>query len=283
MKTTSPSPAKSNVDTGKIEKTLAQDRRLVLLAIIILTTLSWVYLHITSGQMASGDMSSMGMGDMADPNMMGAMTASQMPWTFTTFFLMFVMWSVMMIGMMIPSAAPTILLFAKVQRKKLADQMPATRIASFTAGYLLVWICFSVAATGLQWILTEARLLSPMMVSANTYLATALLISAGLYQLTPLKHACLKQCQTPLGFLTRHWRDGTSGALQMGIHHGMFCLGCCWVLMALLFVGGVMNLAWIAAIAIFVLVEKLVPKGEIIGRVSGIMMIGFGVYIGFLA
>ena len=198
-----------------------------------------------------------------------------------TFLLMFIMWSVMMIGMMIPSAAPMILLFARVQRRKLADQAPTARIAVFTTGYLLIWTSFSLIATGLQWALTELRLLSPMMESTSQFLAVGFLLTAGIYQLTPLKLACLKQCQSPIGFLTSHWKDGAPGSLSMGIEHGMFCLGCCWLLMTLLFVGGVMNLIWVAVIATFVLLEKVVPKGEIIARVGGVLLIAFAGYVAF--
>jgi predicted metal-binding membrane protein len=248
--------ATSKLDAGKIERVLAQDRRFVVLALLFLSALAWAYLVVMARQMAAGDMALMGMGAlsaMPGSDMMGAMTAAQMPWSLLTFLLMFLMWSVMMIGMMIPSAAPMILLFARVQRRKLADQAPTTRIAAFTVGYLVIWILFSLIATGLQWALTEFRLLSPMMESTSQFLTVGVLLAAGFYQLTPLKLACRKQCQSPIGFLTSHWKNGVSGALSMGVEHGIFCLGCCWLLMALLFVGGVMNLIWVAVIATFVL------------------------------
>jgi len=272
---TNPHSVSPKLDVGKIERVLLQDRRLVILALLSLSALAWTYLVVMARQMATGDMTLMGMGTPS------AITISQMPWSLLTFLLMFIMWSVMMIGMMTPSAAPMILLFARVQRRKLADQAPTTRIAAFTAGYLLIWTLFSLIATGLQWALTELRLLSPMMESTSQILAIGVLLAAGIYQLTPLKSACLKQCQSPIVFLTSHWKDGTSGSLSMGIEHGMFCLGCCWLLMALLFVGGVMNLIWVAIIAIFVLLEKVVPKGEIVGRVGGILLILFAGYLAF--
>ena len=267
-----PPSATSKSDAGTIEKVLLQDRRLVVLALFSLSALAWTYLVVMARQMAVGDMTLMGM---------GAMTMSQMPWSLLTFLLMFIMWSVMMVGMMVPSVAPMVLLFARVQRRKLADQAPTARIAAFTAGYLLIWTSFSLIATGLQWALTELRLLSPMMESTSQFLAVGILLAAGIYQLTPLKLACLKQCQSPIGFLTMHWKDGISGSLSMGIEHGMYCLGCCWLLMALLFVGGVMNLIWVAIIATFVLLEKVVPKGEIIGRVGGILLIVFAGFVAF--
>jgi predicted metal-binding membrane protein len=279
-----PPSATSKSDAGTIEKVLLQDRRLVVLALFSLSALAWTYLVVMARQMALGDMTLMGMGapsTLHGSNMMGAMTASQMPWSLLTFLLMFIMWSVMMVGMMVPSAAPMVLLFARVQRRKLADQAPTARIAAFTAGYLLIWTSFSLIATGLQWSLTELRLLSAMMESTSQFLAVGVLLAAGIYQLTPLKLACLKQCQSPIGFLTMHWKDGISGSLSMGIEHGMYCLGCCWLLMALLFVGGVMNLIWVALIATFVLLEKIAPKGEIIGRVGGVLLIAFAGFVAF--
>ncbi len=284
MTQTIPLSATSKLDAGKIERVLLQDRRLVVLALLSLSALAWAYLVVMARQMAAGDMTLMGMGApsaMHGSNMMGAMTSSQMPWSLLTFLLMFIMWSVMMIGMMVPSAAPMILLFARVQRRKLADQAPTTRIAAFTAGYLLIWTSFSLMATGLQWVLTELRLFSPMMENTSQFLAVGVLLAAGIYQLTPLKLACLKQCQSPLGFLTSHWKDGALGSLSMGIEHGIFCLGCCWLLMALLFVGGVMNLIWVAVIATFVLLEKVVPKGAVVGRVGGVLLIAFAGYVAF--
>ncbi len=284
MTQTNPPSVTPKLDAGKIESILLQDRRLVVFSLLSLSALAWTYLVVMARQMAAGNMTLMGMGAssaMTGSNMMGTMTTSQMPWSPLTFLLMFIMWSVMMIGMMIPSAAPMILLFARVQRRKLADQAPTARIAAFTAGYLLIWTLFSLIATGLQWALTELRLLSPTMESTSQFLAIGVLLAAGIYQLTPVKLACLKQCQSPLGFLTSHWKDGISGSLRMGIEHGMFCLGCCWLLMALLFVGGVMNLIWVAIIATFVLLEKVVPKGEIVGRVGGILLIVFAGYVAF--
>ena len=281
MTQASPPSASPESEAGRIEQVLLQDRRLVLLALFSLSALAWAYLVVMARQMAAGDMSMMGMGApmaMSGANMMDAMAVSQMPWSLLTFLLMFIMWSVMMIGMMIPSAAPMILLFARVQRRKLADQAPATRIAAFMGGYVLIWTLFSLVATGLQWVLTELRLLSPMMESSSQILGVVVLLAAGIYQLTPLKQACLKQCQSPIGFLTSHWKDGASGALKMGVEHGLFCLGCCWLLMALLFVGGVMNLVWVAVIAVFVLLEKVTPKGELVGRVGGILLIAFAGY-----
>lgn len=200
-------------------------------------------------------------------------------WTWTDAWLMFLMWTVMMVGMMVPSAAPMTLLYGAVARKAAARGSPLAPTAVFVAGYLSMWALFSAAATAAQWGLERAALLSPAMVATSPALGAALLIAAGIYQLTPLKRACLRHCRSPAHFMSGHWRDGTAGAFRMGLEHGVYCLGCCWVLMGLLFVGGVMNLLWIAAIALFVLVEKLVPRGAGGGRLAGLAMILMGAII----
>jgi predicted metal-binding membrane protein len=191
------------------------------------------------------------------------------PWSATDFLLMFLMWAIMMVGMMVPSAAPMILLYARVCRTQRDKGRPFAPTGAFVAGYVAVWSAFSLIATVLQWALEQAALLSPMMISTSPILGGGLLIAAGLYQLSPLKHVCLRHCRGPLDFITRHWRTGTAGALVMGIEHGAYCVGCCWFLMGLLFFGGVMNLLWVAAIAALVLIEKVARFGETIARVSG--------------
>ena len=193
--------------------------------------------------------------------------------------LMLGMWSVMMLGMMLPSAAAGILLYARVARSDARSGSPVARTYLFAVGYLLAWAAFSLMATTLQWLLGSAALLTPMMESDSHRFSAAVLIAAGIYQWTPLKDVCLRQCRGPAEFLSRHWRRGMSGALRMGFHHGLYCVGCCWVLMLLLFVGGVMNLIWIAAITIFVLLEKLMPGGRTAGRLSGIAMLFAGVAV----
>jgi len=178
--------------------------------------------------------------------------------------------------MMLPSTAPAILLVATLARRPAAGFVPGVA-AFFTSGYLLVWIGFSIAATGLQWGLAEAGLLSGTMAAANRAVAGGVLIAAGLYQWSPLKDACLRHCRSPVAFLVGHWRKGAAGAVANGLRHGLFCLGCCWMLMALLFVGGVMNLAWVAAIALIVLVEKMLPAGRWMGRAIGGLFVAWGV------
>jgi predicted metal-binding membrane protein len=206
--------------------------------------------------------------------MMGAMTKVQ-PWTATEFGLRLAMWAIMMVAMMVPTAAPMTLLYAAVARKAAAPH-PLASTSIFVAGYIAMWMIFSVAATLAQHALDQAALLSPMMVSRSAVFGAALLIAAGVYQLTPLKNACLRNCRAPAHFLSRYWRTGTLGAFRMGLRLGAYCVGCCWILMGLLFVGGVMNLLWIAAIAVFVLLEKSIPFGEVGGRIAGVTMILVG-------
>lgn len=178
------------------------------------------------------------------------------------------MWAVMMTAMMTPSALPLVLLYAHLCRARGRAGI-ARSAALLLAGYLLAWTGFSGFAALIQWRLHEAALLSPMMASTSPWLGGSLLVLAGMYQLSPLKGACLARCRSPLGFLIAEWRDGPSGAVRMGLRHGLWCLGCCWTLMGVLLVVGVMNLLWVAALAAFVLVEKAAPCGARIGRVAG--------------
>lgn len=244
--------------------TLKRDRLCVLSGFGIVVLVAWLYLVINPQRAdMTGGADGMGMGQG-----MRAMTEVH-PWSTATFALTLAMWAAMMIAMMVPSAAPMALMYAAVARKAAAQQSPVAPTFVFVAGYVAVWAVFSVAATTSQWILDRMALLSPMMVSRSSVLGSVLLIAAGLYQLTPLKRACLEHCRAPAHFIARHWRRGRLGAFAMGVRHGAYCVGCCWVLMALLFVGGVMNLLLIAAIAGFVLLEKTLPFAEIGGRIVG--------------
>ena len=191
------------------------------------------------------------------------------PWSTADFVFMFVMWAIMMVGMMLPSAAPMTLLYAGMVRKAERQGTPMAPIAVFVSGYLAMWGLFSVGATLVQWGLHEAAMLSPMMVAKSRVFGAGLLIVAGMYQLTPWKTVCLDHCRSPAHFIAEHWRPGARGAFRLGLHHGAFCLGCCWALMGLLFVGGVMNVLWIAAITIFVFLEKLLPVGLWANRLAG--------------
>ncbi len=203
--------------------------------------------------------------------------------------IMLAMWWVMMIAMMLPSAAPMILLFARVYRfnyRPRADHPaaagipPATAITLFTLGYLLIWLLFSIAAASVHGLLEWAAIIHPMMMWINVpQLSALLLLIAGVYQLTPLKENCLRHCQQPAQYLTSHWRRGRWGPLRMGVGHGLYCLGCCWALMLLLFVGGAMNLIWIVGLSLWVLIEKLSPRWPWLQRLSAAALIGGGVLL----
>jgi predicted metal-binding membrane protein len=235
-----------------------------------LTALAWTYLLHLDHQMSTV---------MEHDRMMGAMgMTTDMPWHAADAFFTFAMWAVMMVGMMTPSAAPVMLLFAGMHRGRGAQRATSV-VFAFGAGYLLVWAAFSVGAALAQWALHRAALLSSALTTSSARLSGTILIAAGVYQLTSLKGACLAHCRSPLGFLLSHWRAGTAGALRMGIEHGTYCVGCCWALMGVLFVVGVMNLLWVAAMTIFVLVEKLGPAGALVARITGVAMIAAGVLV----
>ena len=237
-----------------------------------ITTAAWIYVVLEAHRMA--DMST----GTTDRSMAASMHAivGVHPWTPSEFGLRFLMWGVMMVAMMVPTAAPMTLVYAAVARKAAVQSNPVAPTFVFVAGYIVIWSVFSVTATAAQWELERAALLSPMMVSNSVLLGSTLLIGAGVYELTPLKHACLRHCRAPAQFLSQNWRSGTIGAFRMGLRLGAYCLGCCWVLMGLLFVGGVMNLLWIAAISAFVLLEKLFRFGHAAGWFGGAAMILFG-------
>ena len=245
------------------ERVLKNDRLITLASIVAITALAWVYLLGLASETKAMD----GMSGMAAPR----------AWTIVDGWLMFVMWAVMMVAMMTPSATPLILLYARVVRGRDRAQQVSAPIAAFFLGYIAVWIAFSLAMTALQWGLEQATLLSPLMTSSSPLFGGAVLIAAGLYQWLPVKNVCLRHCRSPVEFLSTHWRAGAWGALRMGLAHGVYCLGCCWTLMLLLFVGGIMNLLWVMAIALFVLVEKAAPFGRVAGRVGSILLIVGGV------
>jgi predicted metal-binding membrane protein len=198
-------------------------------------------------------------------------------WTPGYAVLIFLMWWIMMIAMMLPSATPTLLLFARVNRKERTGGRPYVPTAAFAFGYMAVWGGFSAIAAGVQWELERLGLLSSMMGTTSVWLGGAILAAAGAWQLTPLKNVCLRHCRSPWSFLANSWRPGDLGAFRMGMEHGAYCLGCCWFLMGLLFFGGIMNLYWIFGLAVFVLVEKTIPMGHWCGRVIGVGLVGWGV------
>jgi predicted metal-binding membrane protein len=201
------------------------------------------------------------------------------PWAPATLLPLFLMWAEMMVAMMLPSATPMVLTFAKVQRNRREQDQPFVATGIFVLGYLAVWTGFSALAAFMQWILHAKALLSPMMVSNSPLLGGGLLIAAGLFQWTPLKSSCLAGCCSPLKFLMTGWREGKAGALMMGLRHGFYCMGCCWFLMLLLFVAGVMNVWWIAIITMLVLIEKVVPRGLFFGKIAGILFAGWGAWL----
>jgi predicted metal-binding membrane protein len=251
-----------------------RDRALVALSILTMCALAWAYLIYLVSEvppMASGTVS-----------MTLAMPADH-SWGLADFTAMLVMWSVMMVAMMLPSATPMILLFEKIHQRRKSQGGKRYPIALFIGGYLLVWIGFSVLATLMNWALHSGGMLSSMMGRVTPVVAGISLLAAGTYQWTTLKYACLTHCRSPVGFLMAHWDEGRWGAVRMGAHHGLYCLGCCWLLMVLLFVLGVMNLLWIAVLTAFVLAEKVVPKGRLLGRTAGLLMIGWGGRLIFLA
>ena len=245
------------IGTSALERLLRHDRVGVIAALIGVVLLSWLYLLLGAGiDMRGMDMSA--------------------EWSPAYFAVMLLMWIIMMAAMMLPSAAPMILLHATMSRRRWEQSgvLPATGI--FVLGYLVIWAAFSLAATSLQWALGMAALLSPAMATTSKVAAALMLIAAGIYQWTSLKQSCLRHCRSPLDFMLTYWREGAWGSFVMGIRHGAFCVGCCWMLMLLLFVGGLMNLLWVAGLALFVLVEKTAPGGHWIGRATGLALAALG-------
>ncbi|MEP6609583.1 MAG: DUF2182 domain-containing protein [Burkholderiaceae bacterium] len=276
-----------------LERLLRRDRRITLAALVTLCALAWLYTvmgpgldmnvwqmtafvlfpHQHAGTLAP-EMTATDMGTMA-------MAPAPAAWGFGSWTLIIAMWWIMMIAMMAPSAIPAILLYALVHRQALSQGPVQGKLAPtgvFTAGYLLVWLAFSVVAAALHWVLERYEIVSPIIMgSQNRWFSAGILIAAGLYQLSPLKNVCLSHCRAPASFLSRHWRPRALGALHLGALHGAYCVGCCWLLMLLLFVGGVMNLIWIAALALLVLIEKAWPAGQWLGRAAGAALIGWGI------
>ena len=265
--------------TAALETVLRRDRIVVSAALVLLTALAWAYVLWLAADMDMGGM------DMSDfrmiPAGIGIMAPALSPWSGMEFAFVFAMWAVMMIGMMTPSAAPMILIYARVGRQAAQQGKPFAPSGWLASGYLLVWFGFALVATCVQWTLERGALLTTMMSSASSMFGGIVLIAVGLYQWTPLKNACLRYCQSPLLFISRNggFRPDTQGSIVLGIRHGAVCVGCCWALMALLFVGGVMNLLWIAAITILVLAEKVIPAGRVISRIAGAGLFAGGVWM----
>ena len=262
-----------------LEAVLRRDRAIVATAVFLLAVLAWAYVLWLAADMDMGGMDMSGFRMI--PAGMALITPATAPWNATEFAFVFAMWSVMMVGMMTPSATPMILIYARVGRQAAQQGKPLAASSWFASGYLLAWIGFALVATFAQWALERGSLLTPTMAAASAVLSGIVLIVAGFYQWTPLKDACLRQCQMPLQFIQHHggFRHDAFSSLALGARHGAYCIGCCWVLMAILFVGGVMNVLWIVAVTIFVLVEKTVPVGRVISRVTGAGFFACGVWV----
>ncbi len=243
-----------------------RDRSVVIVALAAVIALSWMYTIYLAGGLEPASAADL------------AMPQAQY-WSPPEFLFMFLMWVIMMVAMMLPSASPMILTYANAQRGKSRSSEVLPGTTWLTLGYVAAWSVFSLIATLAQCALHAAALLSSAMASANSVLGGVILIAAGIFQWTPLKHACLAKCRSPMGFFMIEWRDGSRGAFVMGWRHGVYCVGCCWALMGLLFVTGVMNLLWIALISVFVLVEKIAPHPLRIAQVSGALLIAYGVIL----
>ncbi len=249
-----------------LETALRHDRVVLATVLILIPLVSWAWIVVMARDMY---------GSMRGP----AAWMMTVEWDWPHVILLWAMWAVMMAAMMLPSATPILLLYAGTARRRPDGGGAAIRLYLLAAGYLLVWAGFSVGATALQRLLARLLLLNPMMEPATPAAGAAVLAIAGLYQLTPLKRACLRACRSPLAFLTQHWRTGRAGAFRMGVEHGLYCLGCCWAMMLLLFAGGVMNLAVILALTVWVIVEKLAPFGERSAPVSGALLLAVAAWM----
>ncbi len=256
------------ISRTSVESLLLRDRLLVGAALVVAIVLSWAWIVPMARDMY-GPMTGASAWMMTDT------------WDATHLVLLFAMWAVMMAGMMLPSAAPALFLYGGVIRRSGDAARATSHVYAFAGGYMLVWTGYSLLATVLQRLLARWLLISPMMAARDARFGGALLILAGLYQFTPFKRACLASCRNPVEFIVRHWKSGLWGGFYLGAANGLYCLGCCWALMMLLFVGGVMNLWWIAALTVFVLLEKAAPFGEKGGRYSGLALIAVGAWSAF--
>lgn len=249
---------------------LTRDRLAALSGLILVAGLAWFYLWREAAMMSSA---------MPMEMLAGAMFPG---WSAGNFLLTFLMWSVMMVAMMLPSAAPAILLYGNMARRNAERGVAMAALWIFVLGYLAAWTVFSLFATASQLLLHEQGLLNMHMESSNVWLSAAVLVVAGVYQWLPAKHACLNKCRHPVEFFITRWHAGDFGALRMGWEHGWYCVGCCWAIMLVLFVAGVMNLLWVALIAGFVFIEKLFPAGMVAGRVAGIGLVVTGLALPLL-
>ena len=266
-------------------KLLKFEQSITLICLILICLLAWIRVFFGAGmEMSAWEMTNFSLIPYHHAGMqinMPEMGMQSIPWSYQHFLIIILMWWVMMIAMMLPSASPMVLLYARVmahaQKNSTSQKLIPT--AYFIVGYLVVWLLFSLLATLLQWQLEQQDLLSIHLISNNRWMSGGLLITAGIYQFSPLKSACLKFCRTPAQFIVKYMQVGKLGALNMGLRHGWFCLGCCWGLMLLLFVGGVMNLFWIVALSMFVLIEKVYPKSHGLTHFVSISLVIWGLAI----
>jgi len=261
-----PSPAPDERPPTALELAVQDHRGPLIILLILLPVVCWAWIVVLAR-------------DMYGPMTGVSAWMMTLRWDAHHILLLWLMWAVMMAGMMLPSASPLLLMYGVAARRQDGGTAAGRQIYALASGYLAVWALFSVAATTAQFVLSAQLALSLMMTLTSPRVGALLLVVAGVYQLTPLKRVCLQECQSPLAFLMHHWRPGLNGAWRMGIDHGMYCLGCCWALMLLLFVGGVMNLTVIAALTVFIAFEKLNPFGIDTARVSGLLLVGLGIWM----
>jgi predicted metal-binding membrane protein len=256
-----------------------RDRAVIVLAIALVTALVWSYLFWLSADMEMGGMDMTGLRMI--PSGMGLMMPTAMPWRAMEFGFVFAMWTVMMVGMMTPSAAPMFLMYARVGRQTQARGRPLSATVWFAIGYFLVWIAFALFATSVQWALERTALLDFTMATTDNVLGGLIFVAAGLYQWTRLNDLCLTECQRPFEFVMRHggYRRDASGCIALGFRHGAYCVGCCWALMALLLVGGVMNVLWIVLLALLAFLERVTSMGRLIARLAGIVLVAGGAWL----
>jgi predicted metal-binding membrane protein len=254
----------------RIEAALRHERAALAIIVIAIPLLAWTWVVALAR-------------DMYGPMTGASAWMMTMVWDGPHLLLLWAMWAVMMAGMMLPSATPMLMMYGLSTRNRDGEAAAAARVYALAGGYLLVWTTFSVAATLLQRLLGRALILTPMMEPATPIIAAGILLVAGVYQFLPIKRACLRACRSPIAFLTQHWRPGVGGALRMGVVHGIYCLGCCWALMLLLFAGGVMNLVVILALTVWVILEKTAPFGAQGARIGGAVLVGVAAWILFAA
>ena len=266
-------------DRTLLEAALRRDRLVVVGTLGVMIALAWVYVLWLAADMDMGGMDMSGL--RVIPAGTGMMAPALAPWNGMEFAFVFAMWAVMMVGMMMPSAAPIILVYARVGRQAAISAKPFAATGWFAAGYLLAWTGFALIATAVQWALDRAALLDPTMTNVSNVLGGLVLIVVGAYQWTSVKDVCLTKCQSPFLFIQQYggFRSDIAGSLVLGLRHGAYCVGCCWVLMALLFVVGVMNVLWMALLALLILLEKIAAIGRLIARVAGVGFVIAGVWL----